>query len=443
MSKLVPPEKPINFKPTLKQDQCWELLQDKRFSVILFGGAGGGGKTYLGISYITIMCVQYPGVVYGIARSRLVTLKKTTLTSLLNFFKDIEFVEGKQYNFDRQLNTITFWNGSKIILIDTFPYPSDPQYDRFGSYEFTGVLLDEASETPEKAFNVLQTRIRYKHKEYGLHPILLVVTNPCNNYLKHQIYIPYEKDELPDHIGVILSKATDNHYLDESYVKNLQTLDEQTKSRMLYGSWDYDDTDASIFQMEKLNNVFYNSDFLNTSHTKYLTIDVASTGSDKSVFCIWEGLNLIDIKSYSHKTIPQLYDILINLISSYGIQISNVIIDSVGIGRGLFDLAKGSVSFIANNRPVTEIYGMIKDELYYKCAEYINNGKIKISYNGYKDEIVEELSAHQQYNFEKDGKTKVTPKDKVKSIIGRSPDYSDSIVMRMYWEVKKQGFAWH
>lgn len=42
-------------------------------------------------------------------------------------------------------------------------------------------------------------------------------------------------------------------------------------------------------------------------------------------------------------------------------------------------------------------------------------------------------------DVDKDGKQGIVPKDKVKELIGRSPDEWDSIMMRYYFELKKPG----
>lgn len=439
--KLIPPTQSINFSPTIKQDICWKYLIDKQHTMIMFGGASAGGKSFLGVAWVTIMCMQYPGSVYGICRSRMVSLKKTTLISLMDLFKKFNLVENEQFSFDRTLNIIKFWNGSKIILFDTFPYPSDPDYDRFGSLQFTGVILDEASETSNKAFNVIQTRIRYLHKEFDLIPKFLIVTNPCSSFLKDQIYLPYINNTLPDHIAVVLSKAIDNPHIDKSYIENLEKLDGATRARLLEGSWDYMDNSASIFNPDKLLQMFYNVNFINSSNTRFITADIASSGEDKTCIIIWNGLEIIDIHLLVKNNTTQITEFIKSMMSSYKVQISNVIIDRQGVGQGSFDLLPGSVGFVANSKPTNIIYDMMKSELFYKLAEYINNELIYISCKKYRDEIVQELSSHIMWDFDKDGKTKIIPKDRVKQSLGRSPDLADSMMMRMYFEVKKQGFG--
>jgi phage terminase large subunit len=37
--------------------------------------------------------------------------------------------------------------------------------------------------------------------------------------------------------------------------------------------------------------------------------------------------------------------------------------------------------------------------------------------------------------MDKDGKKRIIPKDKVKELIGRSPDYSDLLMMRMWFSL--------
>jgi predicted nucleic acid-binding OB-fold protein len=41
-------------------------------------------------------------------------------------------------------------------------------------------------------------------------------------------------------------------------------------------------------------------------------------------------------------------------------------------------------------------------------------------------------------NVDKIGKTSVESKDEIKKRIGRSPDYADMIMMRMYYEIKRK-----
>ena len=51
-----------------------------------------------------------------------------------------------------------------------------------------------------------------------------------------------------------------------------------------------------------------------------------------------------------------------------------------------------------------------------------------------KQMIIEELEQVKQKNVDNDSSKGIIPKDKVKAAIGRSPDFSDCLAMRMYFE---------
>ena len=52
------------------------------------------------------------------------------------------------------------------------------------------------------------------------------------------------------------------------------------------------------------------------------------------------------------------------------------------------------------------------------------------------DELTQELLAVKLKDIDKDNKVAVMSKDEMKKILGKSPDLSDALMMRMYFEVK-------
>ena len=56
-----------------------------------------------------------------------------------------------------------------------------------------------------------------------------------------------------------------------------------------------------------------------------------------------------------------------------------------------------------------------------------------------KEMITLELGMLRTFDADKDGKLRIMPKEKIKEYIGRSPDWLDVFIMRMFWEtsVKK------
>jgi hypothetical protein len=56
-----------------------------------------------------------------------------------------------------------------------------------------------------------------------------------------------------------------------------------------------------------------------------------------------------------------------------------------------------------------------------------------------RNDIIQELEVIKRKDYEKnEKKLQVIPKDEIKSIIGRSPDYADAIMMRMIFELGLQ-----
>ena len=61
--------------------------------------------------------------------------------------------------------------------------------------------------------------------------------------------------------------------------------------------------------------------------------------------------------------------------------------------------------------------------------------KIKDVDNETFEMIAQELQVIKQKDIDGDGKLAVIPKEQMKRIIGRSPDYGDCLMFRMYYEL--------
>ena len=132
--------------------------------------------------------------------------------------------------------------------------------------------------------------------------------------------------------------------------------------------------------------------------------------------------------------------------NQYQVPNSRTIADEDGVGGGVVDIL-GCNGFVNNSRPLPnpitreeENYANLKSQCYFRLAERINKGGLFIDCDdvGIKAQIIQELEQVKQYNMDKDGKRQVLPKDKVKEIIGRSPDFADTLMMREWFELKPQ-----
>ena len=152
----------INYRPTSQQYEALMYLLDDTTDEVLFGGAAGGGKSYLGCVWLVMMCEKYPGSRWLMGRTKLKSLKETTLVTFYKVCKDFNFKADVHYTVNGQDNTIRFMNGSVILMKDLFLYPSDPEFDSLGSLEIAGAFIDEVAQLSAKAREVVKSRLGWK-----------------------------------------------------------------------------------------------------------------------------------------------------------------------------------------------------------------------------------------------------------------------------------------
>jgi phage terminase large subunit len=424
----------INPEFTKTQKECLKYLFDNKTKEVLFGGAAGGGKSWVGVSYLILMAIKYPKTRYLMGRSKLDALKKTTLNTFFEVCVAWNLKAIEDYTFNGSSNVITFYNGSEIILKDLFLYPSDRNFDSLGSLEITSAFIDEANQITEKAKNVVASRLRYKLDENNLIPKMLMTCNPAKNWVYSEYYRPSKDNTIKPYRKFIQSLVGDNTYISKHYEKQLFELDELSKQRLLYGNWEYDATNDSLIEYDAILSLFNQKGI---EGDKYITCDVARFGADKTVIMLWQGLHLRYVRTLLKSAINDVVDEIKKLQQENQVNLTNIIVDEDGVGGGVKDYLRCK-GFINNSRALkNENYQNLKTQCYYKLADLINKGQIGISCSdvNVKNYIIEECEQVRTKDADKDNKLQIIQKDTVKSILGRSPDYSDALAMRMYYEI--------
>jgi len=424
----------IDAKFTNTQEQAIVYLFDKQTTEVLFGGAAGGGKSWVGCAWLILVCLKYPKTRYLMGRSKLDSLKKTTLNTFFEVCELWNLKADKHYHFNAGSNIITFFNRSEIILKDLFLYPSDKNFDNLGSLEITGAFIDEANQITEKAKNIVASRLRYKLDDYNIMPKMIMTCNPAKNWVYTQYYRPAKEGKQKPHRQFIQSLVDDNEYISKYYKTQLQTLDELSKQRLLFGNWEYDATNDALIEYDAILNIFTQKGM--TGH-KYISCDVARFGSDKTVIMYWEGLHIKKIRTLLKSAINDVVDEVRKIQQTEAVPLRNIIIDEDGVGGGAKDFLRCQ-GFTNNARAIKgENYQNLKTQCYYKLADLINKAQIGIECPDItiKNNLIEELEQVRMKDADKDNKLQIIPKEQVKAIIGRSPDYSDAMAMRMYYEI--------
>lgn len=422
----------------MKQKIAWDFLHDKKTTEVFYGGGAGGGKSWLGCLWLVISAFRYPGTRYLLGRAVLKSLKESTLLTFFEVCKYLHLTANVDFKYNAQSNVIIFANGSEVYLKDLYCYPSDPEFDSLGSTEYTFAFIDEASQITKKARDIVMSRLRYKLDEFDLVPKTLMTANPCKNFLYYDFYLPHKKSELVEYRQFVPALVGDNPFISEHYIRNLEKLDQSTKERLLFGNFEYDDDPATLIHADAIGDLFTNPK--DESKDMAISCDVARFGADKTVIFVWAGLSVIDFQQMKRSSMDQVRDALVVMETKYKVGRSKQVVDEDGIGGGVIDIHKGAKGFIANKAPIRDSnYKNLKGECYYKLAEYINGRKISICCDlpsDVQEELIKDLQQVKAYNYDRDEKRGVVPKEQVSKIIGRSPDYSDALMMRMLFELR-------
>lgn len=440
---------------TIKQTQAIDYLEDGQTTELLFGGGAGGGKSALGCYWQLKQRLKYPGTRGLIGRAKLKVLRDTTLQTFIEVAQMQGVTQGVHYKISsahdkENPNCIVLWNGSIIYLKDLFLYPSDPEFDDLGSLEITDAFIDECNQIVEKAKGIVKSRIRYKLDEHDLTPKLLMTCNPAKNWTYRQFYLPHTKGTLPEYRQFIQSLLTDNPNISRHYRDNLLTLNKNSMERLLYGNWQYDDDPSALIDADAISD-YFQPNHIERGGERYLTIDVARKGKDKTVFRVWEGWLCVKRYELPVGLLTEAVDLGRRIQERHKISNSRTIADEDGVGGGFVDFL-GCKGFVNNSSPLNEMigdarvkpnYANLKSQCSVRMAEMIQSRKAGelCSDQEVIDRVSEEMEQVKQKDIDKDGKVAIVPKEIVKEKLGRSPDDWDSIMMRYWFALSHEFFT--
>lgn len=440
------------FYMTKKQLKAIELLQDETTLFIGYGGSARSGKTVLECFVAIFDCLAYHDIAWGLARKELVNLKRTVLKTLFNSFSFYGIEKDIDYRYNQQLNIITFNNKSDIFLIDSAYKPTDPLYLRFGGYELTRCAHDESNETVHEAIRILFTRTGWRNNiKYGLKRKMLETFNPDKSHVNRRYYKPYKEKKELEHVKFIPALPRDNpHPSVVEWIKDIiREGHKVTIQRLVEGNFEYDDDPATLIDYESITD-YWNGKHVQQADDNYLTIDVARKGKDKTVFRVWCGWVCVKRYSMAVSLITEIVAKAEEIQIKYGVSNSNTIADEDGVGGGVVDYL-GCKGFVNNSRPIKEEigenyltpnYDNLKSQCSIEMAKMITKKKVvELCDDSNVIEITsEEMEQVKIKDVDKDGKLGIIPKDKVKEMIGRSPDEWDSIMMRYYFELQQEDY---
>jgi phage terminase large subunit len=426
-----------------KQTAALDLLEDDITEEIVYGGAAGGGKSILGCYFTLKRQLKYPETRGLIGRESLTNLKETTLISFFKVCKMQGLIANTHFKYyDNPKNFISFPNGSIILLKELRYYPADPEFDELGSLEITNAFIDEAPQISVKAKNIVKSRIRHMVSHYGLKPKSLYGCNPSKGWLYTEFYKPFKDGTLQDDKAFVQAFVNDNPDIDTTYRSNLLKLPQNLKERLLFGNWEYDDDPSVLCDYDAIVDCFTNVHA--ATGEKAISADLAMQGRDRFVAGSWNGLRCTIELDKPKATGKSIETDLKDLMQRKEIGRSQTVADSDGLGAYLESYLTGIKEFHggaqANNK---DEYVNLKSECAYELAAKINNREVYIKCTDEQKEIIiEELGVLKADNVNADEKKKkLISKDKMKELLGHSPDYLDMLLMRMMFLVKPKRYV--
>ena len=213
--------------PLLPKQMRYLRAQERE---LLFSGAFGAGKTRV-LCWKLVMRASVPGAVELLCRKHNVTLKRTTLRTLLKPDGNLPPVlRPGTYRHNKSEQRIEIIGGGEIMYFGL----DDPE--KIGSTPATGAGVDEAVELDEADWDALRGRIRVKLD--GLPNQLYGACNPGppTHFLAQRFGLAKGMDAVKD-CAAITTCTPENFFLPKDYVHDIGKFVGVQRQRYYEGLW--------------------------------------------------------------------------------------------------------------------------------------------------------------------------------------------------------------
>lgn len=221
---------------------------------VLYGGALGGGKSYLARVASIVFSVEIPGLITYLFRRTFKEVLANHVHTPGGYLEMLgPLLKSGEVNYSKSDNSFSFWNGSRIQLAHS-QYESDIFVHQGAQIGF--LIIDEATSFTPDMIRYIRSRVRLgslkvPDKYKGLFPRILYTANPGgvgHSYFKSG-FVNHGAGHVfkaPDEDGgmkrqYIPAKLTDNKVLmqnDPNYASRVKGMGKpETVQAMLDGDW--------------------------------------------------------------------------------------------------------------------------------------------------------------------------------------------------------------
>ena len=191
-------------------------------------------------------------------------------------------------------------------------------------------------------------------------------------------------------------------------------------------------------------------------------MDVGRYGPDPTTYAFVQGNTLIRLESKPRTSIPEVARDVAGYIKRYGLDPSNVAIDTVGLGGGVWDILTEAgyrcQSIVSGAAPLEEVFaateeshGFLSSFRYRDLrAQMWWNLRVALEGQGLaialeegpeRQRLLEDLVAP-KYAIDKDKTIKVESKKDIKKRLGRSTDEGDAVVYALFADKMPRAASW-
>lgn len=199
------------------------------------------------------------------------------------------------------------------------------------------------------------------------------------------------------------------------------------------------DIDDQVYSYESIMNLFTNS-FVEKTNKRYMSCDIAYMGSDLFVITIWDGFVIEKVIAIDKIDETRIGMKLIELSELYKIPYSNIVYDANGLRKftsASLSKLKASKPFLNNAPPLKDKnFANLKTECAFKLRQLLENNEIYCLDQEYRAQITRELESIWLASQNEEGKVALEQKKKHVERTGASPNFFDSLIMRMIFELK-------
>lgn len=294
--------------------------------------------------------------------------------------------------------------------------------------------------TPEEVYNqckhIIDPLWKDAYEELGFNKVTM--------YVKSVTFI---QGRLEENIKLIAS--------DPNYAANLSQQNEEQRARDLEGNWNFKATGDDLIKMSDMDR-FYSASAQIEKGIRYVSADIAFEGGDFCIMWLWIDLHIKDVFVMRENS-ANTETMFMAKLNEWGVREENVIYDYWGVGQAISGHVKRAVKFTGTQKPEKQFensYKNIKSQCAEMLAHYIQDGKISIEprlldlkFSGkkgkyqkvaLKDILMKERKCIRHKDNSNIGGFELINKEGMIKAVGYSPDFFESLIYRMYFEINKK-----